>query len=527
MKRFVACLLLLTVLSSAAHLSPKQFGSAEFTVRIDWVLEEGSGEGVDALETFGFPTTAFQTVDYYSEDDYSVSTDEWGNKRLRFEWPSTQSKTISVLVEAKVDYSSGLSSASQANEAYLEASEFVVLDDLALMQSQLIAGSAEGDFEKAVLLADWVHNNVEYDEEYWDDEYASDFVLEERRGVCNEQSHLLIALLRSQGVPARFVAGFVYSGELWGPHAWVEAAIDEYWVPLDPTFNEAGMLDATHLKFAHAPDQSGITEEVTRGLSVTKPALQVIVQESREFDLPFIIKDFKAPELVGPGALGKATVVIQSSSSRDQAVPLYLTVPTKPLELAVVIAGDADSLVFLPSGSQRAVSWNLVFPEALEEGYYYNFTIILDSLGKRADFEVQGRSDADAPIVESIVIDSLSARFEEGAITVTAELSNQGNAGVNAFLNCSLNGFSDESMVTLEVGDSQIVQFVFEALESGEALTGALVVTTQRHTITQPFNIVVPEPPKVEKVEPDFVLLSFLVIGVLLLATVATALKKC
>ena len=251
------------------------------------------------------------------------------------------------------------------------------------------------------------------------------------------------------------------------------------------------------------------------------------VQESEEFDLPFIIKDFKAPELVGPGALGTATAVIQSLSIRDQAVPLYLTVPSKPIELAVTIAGDSDALLFLPAGSQRSISWNLVFPEALEDGYYYNFTIILDSLGESADFEVQGRADADAPIIEAIVIDSLSARFEEGAVTVTAELSNQGNAKVNAFLNCSLNGFFDESMVNLDIGESRLVQFVFEMPEEDGALSGALVVTTQRHTITQPFNIIVSDAPEVEKPEPDFILLSFLVIGVLLLATVVTALKKC
>lgn len=527
MKRLAALLLLFAFLASASQLSPRQFGSSKLTVQVEWVLSGGSGSGADALETFGFPTNAFQTVEYYSEDEYSTSADEWGNKRLRFEWPSAQSKTVSLLIEAGVDYSNGLSSASIVNEAYLEGGEFVVLDVAALAQSELIAGSADSGFEKAVLLTDWVHNKVEYDESFWDDEYASDFVLEERRGVCNEESHLLIALLRSQGIPARFVAGFVYSGEVWGPHAWVEAAIDDYWVPLDPTFNEAGVLDATHLKFAHAPDQSSIIEEITSGLVLTKPALQVTVQESQEFNLPFTIKQFKAPELVGPGALGEARAIVQSLSSRDQAVPLYLTVPRTPVELAVTVVGDEDALVFLPAGSQRTHSWSMVFPEALEEGYYYNFTILLESLGESDSFEVQGRADADAPIIESIEIDALSARFEEGAVTVTAEVSNQGNTGVNAFLNCSLNGYSDESMVALEVGDSRLVQFVFEAQEEGEALNGVLVITTPRSTITQPFNIFVPEAPVIEKAGPDFVLLSFLVIGVLLLATVATAFKKC
>jgi transglutaminase-like putative cysteine protease len=54
-------------------------------------------------------------------------------------------------------------------------------------------------------------------------------VLEKRAGVCQDFTHLLIAIFRSWGVPARYVMGYQYlpapdSEELKpATHAWVEA----------------------------------------------------------------------------------------------------------------------------------------------------------------------------------------------------------------------------------------------------------------------------------------------------------------
>lgn len=62
-------------------------------------------------------------------------------------------------------------------------------------------------------------------------------VLEIRRGVCQDFAHLMIACLRSRGLPARYVSGYVRS--LVGSaasHAWVAVYIPPFdWVELDPT----------------------------------------------------------------------------------------------------------------------------------------------------------------------------------------------------------------------------------------------------------------------------------------------------
>jgi len=65
---------------------------------------------------------------------------------------------------------------------------------------------------------------------------------QERKGVCQDLAHLTVALLRSLGVPARYVSGYLHpvpSAEVGQTvegesHAWVEWW-DGGWTPYDPT----------------------------------------------------------------------------------------------------------------------------------------------------------------------------------------------------------------------------------------------------------------------------------------------------
>jgi transglutaminase-like putative cysteine protease len=63
-----------------------------------------------------------------------------------------------------------------------------------------------------------------------------------RRGVCQDFAHVLIALCRHAGIPARYVSGYIHSaggGETLGAeasHAWAEAYLGPRgWVGIDPT----------------------------------------------------------------------------------------------------------------------------------------------------------------------------------------------------------------------------------------------------------------------------------------------------
>jgi len=79
-------------------------------------------------------------------------------------------------------------------------------------------------------------------------------VLEIRRGVCQDFAHLMIACLRSRGLPARYVSGYVRS--LVGSaasHAWVAVYAPPFgWLELDPT-NDT-MVGTDHISVAWGRD---------------------------------------------------------------------------------------------------------------------------------------------------------------------------------------------------------------------------------------------------------------------------------
>lgn len=69
-----------------------------------------------------------------------------------------------------------------------------------------------------------------------------DTVLDERRGVCQDFTHAALAFLRLQGIPARYVSGYLAptpehaSPQNVSSHAWVEAWLPGLeWAAFDPT----------------------------------------------------------------------------------------------------------------------------------------------------------------------------------------------------------------------------------------------------------------------------------------------------
>lgn len=80
--------------------------------------------------------------------------------------------------------------------------------------------------------------------------------------VCLEYADLMIAMLRSQGIPARMVVGYAYAGSIKASpavddslHSWVEAYVPGIgWMTVDPTwgekFDDFGRSDLDHYAFA-------------------------------------------------------------------------------------------------------------------------------------------------------------------------------------------------------------------------------------------------------------------------------------
>ncbi len=99
-------------------------------------------------------------------------------------------------------------------------------------------------FGLAKALMDFVYRNCRYVSGVTDVHTTSTQFFRTREGVCQDFSHLMLALCRALQLPARYVSGYVYDAKrkdirgAHASHAWVEV-----WVPgagwhgLDPTNN--------------------------------------------------------------------------------------------------------------------------------------------------------------------------------------------------------------------------------------------------------------------------------------------------
>jgi len=107
--------------------------------------------------------------------------------------------------------------------------------------------SGAGNWENASAVRDWVHDNLEKD---MVDSFSAVQALEAGRGECQAHANLMTAICRAAGIPARVVAGIVWTAQWQGffYHAWVEIRDGETWYPMDPTL---GRETATHVKLVN------------------------------------------------------------------------------------------------------------------------------------------------------------------------------------------------------------------------------------------------------------------------------------
>jgi transglutaminase-like putative cysteine protease len=97
-------------------------------------------------------------------------------------------------------------------------------------------------------------------------------VLETRRGVCQDFTHLLLSCLRQQGLPAAYVSGYLLTNPPPGQprllgadamHAWVSVFVPEVgWVDYDPT--NTCFTGTGHIVVARGRDYSDVSP--TRGV---------------------------------------------------------------------------------------------------------------------------------------------------------------------------------------------------------------------------------------------------------------------
>lgn len=180
----------------------------------------------------------------------------------------------------------------QAGNGYDTAAEFVFASAFVPRQLEF-AGYARPSFVTGadVLtvardLTERIHTDFVYESNSTQINTPALQALEQRKGVCQDFAHIMLACWRSMGLPARYVSGYLLTRPPPGQvkligsdasHAWVSIYVPDLpegqrWVDFDPTNNRWGW---------HAPGVDYVTVATGRDFGDVSPLRGVIHGGSR------------------------------------------------------------------------------------------------------------------------------------------------------------------------------------------------------------------------------------------------------
>nr|WP_319372587.1 transglutaminase-like domain-containing protein [uncultured Methanobacterium sp.] len=108
-----------------------------------------------------------------------------------------------------------------------------------------ISNSAFSAYDMAARIFNWVRDNTGY-EFYYNTEKGAVGTLQSGAGNCVDTTHLLVALCRAAGLPARYVhANCYFSSGNWYGHVWAMIYVNGQWCWADATSyrNELGVIN--------------------------------------------------------------------------------------------------------------------------------------------------------------------------------------------------------------------------------------------------------------------------------------------
>ena len=132
-------------------------------------------------------------------------------------------------------------------ENFLKAVKNCQVDDDSIKSlANNITKNCNTTLQKATAIFNWVRDKISY-VFYYNTKYGAKNTLAKKSGNCVDHSHLLIALSRASGIPARYVHGICNftSGKTYG-HVWAQILVDNVWTVADAssTRNSFGVINS-------------------------------------------------------------------------------------------------------------------------------------------------------------------------------------------------------------------------------------------------------------------------------------------
>jgi len=198
---------------------------------------------------------------------------------------------------------------------FLSASQYCpVLPEIRELVEQAEAKSDQSAYGFALAAALLIHETFRYQKGATHVHSSIADCLENKWGVCQDFSHLLIALLRSRGIPARYVSGYLVPRQEEGEgaamervigglasHAWVQAFIPDIgWFGLDPTVGS--FVEIQHVRVAYGRDYGDVppVRGVYKGHAGQSLSVDVLVRPAVDEEGTEILQETAAVPVLEP-----------------------------------------------------------------------------------------------------------------------------------------------------------------------------------------------------------------------------------
>jgi transglutaminase-like putative cysteine protease len=218
-------------------------------------------ESVNEIRLYPFADNAQETLHHQlhitTQPDIFMVQDYWGNRSGMFNLMASHKELV---IESKLIVRTlGQPDISLDKQAGIETLKHAIADNLSLLElskvnemelREQIAAMVNEFYTEGMPVAtivekcgDYVFNHFKYIKGITTIETTVEEILEHRSGVCQDFAHVMLEMLRSLGIPSRYVSGYIcpnkngMRGE-GATHAWIEAWIPgNGWVGNDPTNN--------------------------------------------------------------------------------------------------------------------------------------------------------------------------------------------------------------------------------------------------------------------------------------------------
>ncbi|MCH8004486.1 MAG: transglutaminase domain-containing protein [Nanoarchaeota archaeon] len=344
------------------------------------------------------------------------------NNAMQFSWKNptnkisfgynTKIKTNNNIVKIKNKIKFPILDLPEELNEFTQPSEIINSDDEDVIGFASEIAEGEDDLYVVVhKIAEWTKNNIEYDLSTLTAEVSqkASWVIDNRQGVCDELTSLFIAMLRSLGIPGKFVSGIVYTNsplfpDNWGSHGWAEIYFPGYgWVPFDVTYGQFGYIDPTHVKLKEAVDSNDPSVQyrwVSRNIDLETEKLDIDASLDqiigRVID-PVNLDINTWKENIGFGSYNLIEVILENTEDYYISSEIYIS---KPKEVKVI--GETFRNILLKPNEKKSIFWIVKLTEDLKKNFIYTFPISVGTIkGSKKNANIKSKTgDIDYTLAE-------------------------------------------------------------------------------------------------------------------------------